>query len=77
MLLQFLQRARIEEGIFLFFIFPPFLFVYSFLAPFFLLIMLVAKLPRLFVRERARELITSMTYSLLLARKQPWKCSLV
>lgn len=41
MLLQFLQRSRIEEGIFFFsfffffFFLPPFLFVYLFLPPLF------------------------------------------
>lgn len=68
MLLQFLQRARIEEGIFFFlflflsfsfsflFFLPPFLFVYLFLPPFFLffflLVMLVAKLACSFETER-------------------------
>lgn len=63
MLLQFLQRARIEEGIFFlfsflffFFFLPPFLFVYLFLAPpflfFFLLVMLVAKLACSFEKKR-------------------------
>lgn len=84
MLLQFLQRARIEEGIFcfsFFFSFPLSYLYICFLPPpfffFFLLVMLVENLACSFEKERERELITSMTYSLLLARKQPWKCSLV
>lgn len=66
---------------FIFLVLPPSLNICIFVSRplfsfFFFLIILVEKLS-LFVRERERELITNMTYSLLLARKQPWKCSLV